>query len=96
MASGALGAVGSAAATAIGVAAAVKPLILLGLGKYALWNYLNRPGNNVGLSIGYNAPDFNTNPYYVSDYYPVNNDNQQFAVGEYNDNQNNFGTNYNW
>ena len=93
LASSAVGAVGSAAATALGVAAAVKPLILAGLAKYALWNYLNRPGNNIGLSVGYNAPDFNTNPGYISnsEYYPVNQD--QFTLGEFNDdNSNGFNT----
>ena len=24
----------------------------------ALWNFLNRPGSNIGFSVGYNAPDY--------------------------------------
>ncbi|TRY73555.1 hypothetical protein TCAL_15761 [Tigriopus californicus] len=61
-----LGAAGSAAATAFGVAASAKPLILLGLGKYALLNMLSRPGSQVGITLGYNAPNYQNYASYPS------------------------------
>ncbi|XP_040565567.1 uncharacterized protein [Lepeophtheirus salmonis] len=60
-----IGSAGAAATSALAVASAVKPLIVLGLGKYALWNLINRPGglsftagaggNNLGLTAGFNG-----------------------------------------
>ncbi len=86
-----LGAVGSAASTALGVAAAAKPLIFLGLGKYALWNYLNRPGNQVGFTVGYTAPDFAApaQTYYAQNEQPF----QIYEPAQFNNQPTN---NYNW
>eukprot|EP00095_Tigriopus_kingsejongensis_P003670 maker-scaffold11_size778918-snap-gene-5.19 protein:Tk03670 transcript:maker-scaffold11_size778918-snap-gene-5.19-mRNA-1 annotation:"hypothetical protein L916_14583" len=86
-----LGAAGSAAATAFGVAASAKPLIVLGLGKYALLNLLSRPGSQMGITLGYNSPNFNNQPLalggYQSNSYPVGGfQDNSYPVGSFQDN----------
>jgi len=59
---------GSAATTALGITAAAKPLVIAGLGKYALWRWMNLPGNHIGFSAGYRAPEYNNNQYASNGY----------------------------